>query len=346
MGLRASLEVVAAVTTDRIHDIRTIHCTKHQHLLVPVRKGDEGLAICDVSTPNNPTFLDHFSEEIDGASEAIPIDPEEHTVIVSDRNGGRLTTLDIADPSNIRLLDAVEDGATAEGRYLGARRMHYHDGTVFCAFGHGAGPGQNAALGSFDVSDPTNIDELQYLTQDVPSIGYVRRYPGTDLLFCGGYRTNAFGVVDISDPANMAVIAFKHYDVAESMRDVHLDPHRDLAFVAEAEAGENRGGIHVIDISEPGSLDAVAFFSHPALAGTRGLSPDPTYPVLYASARRADRATVVDISDPTNLGVLASTGHESMVGCHGNHFSDGHLFIGNADGGGGYVTVIKPEITA
>lgn len=334
--MQIDLDVVGAGTGDEIRDVRTIWWDRSV-LFVPVREGEVGLATFDVATPSEPTLLDVNSEPpVAGASHAIT-DVTGTCCFLSDRNSGSIVSYDVSDPRDIVQLDSL-----SPDRYEGARRFwldHERD-VLFMAVGSGVISDTHEALVSIDVSDPRRLVELDYLTDGIPSLGYLAPGDEPDYLLCASYRDDKFGIVDISDPGAMEIVTMETIGPANSLRDLVVDADRGIVFVSDA----NANGIHALEVTDPREVRHVSFVSDDRLAGTRGISGDPDHDVIYASARGADLATAVDISDPTAMSVVASTGHETMDGCHGNLFADGMVWIGNADGGRGYVTVVEPTV--
>lgn len=157
---------------------------------------------------------------------------------------------------------------------------------------------------SLNVSNPSSISVLKTITSFVGPFYVVINAAETYAYVCQSAVTPSFKVIDISDPANMAVVA--SIDDADFGGGQEIVLHGNYAYVGSSYVDK----VVVVDVSNPlapskittiGGAGAPNYLNFPA-----HLEIDAVNNILYVAASHDHRISAFDISTPASISFISS----------------------------------------
>ena len=297
-----------------------------------------GLAIVDVSDPENPVVTGRFN---DNPGQVLDVEVSGDYAYLTDDVGG-LLIIDISDPANPSQIGNYEIN------YLGALSIFLEGDYAYVNF-RDHDEGFYAAMVIFDVSNPANPDSLGAYTREMSGFfdvyvtnnyAYVVGFGGMQIIdvsrpdfpqevansdipsFASGidvsgdhaYITgfNGFSIFNIADPSAPEEVAI----VNELRGSTGIQVNNQFAFVTN---GQN--GFHIIDISDPEQPEAIGSVDIPGSAN--GVYYVDNYAYVAADYERTGASLrILDCSDPAEpaeVGFYDSPGANLGVFLSGNY---------------------------
>lgn len=229
-----------------------------------VAAADKGLAVIDVTDPNNPAL----KSVIDTPGEARDVVLEGSIAYVADGSGG-VSAVDFADPAAPRVLGSWDSPGEALGLKLREKMIYLADGSAGLRIVDAAlpsalvpkgvldtdGTAESVALsGSFAyIADGAGgIKVVNVSAPDAPKLsatlvatGYARSIATEGTLLCvGSLYDGGYQLLDISDPAAPAVISSNKYTMYNEGWNIALFGNRGVIV-------DYFSGVFIFDFADP-----------------------------------------------------------------------------------------------
>ncbi len=197
------LKVVKTIRDDLTlnYVVRSIIYPEDPNTLFLTLRGG-GITTYDITDPANPKFLTHWDEEpcrhVEGQ------DRIENLLVITDISRGGLFIFDVTDPSDLVQLSYLNLEAT--DNMLHCRICRVNDRMyAFFSGGFNFETGELSDLFiAVDISDPKNPFFVSKIATGI--FGAEGITLKEDYAFLGGFGSNKFSVIDISDPFEMAIV--------------------------------------------------------------------------------------------------------------------------------------------
>ncbi len=158
-------------------------------------------------------------------------------------------------------------------------------------------------------------------------------YTGTIDLFGTGAVGNTLWVWDVSNPATPVRAASVVVDGVGTINDVKIRADGTLGVITLERLSQGRGGIILLDLSDPLRPQVITRFSPGALsAGVHNTWIEGDYVYAAGGARSGGRITIIDVSSPADPQVVADF-YAGSSGAHDVYVRDGLAFISHWDAG-------------
>jgi formylglycine-generating enzyme required for sulfatase activity len=173
---------------------------------------EDAISIFDISDPSDPELI---SEVISGLQDssgqtyrvgnATSIPVVDGIAYVAATEQSQITILNVEDPTDVRVLAEIDDGADGFDYLSSIQSIVVRDGVLFCA-----SAGTENAVTLIDVSDPSNPALLSVLRDGDGTYDYLntpRRIAiANGLLYIPAEGDSALTVVDVADPYNPVLL--------------------------------------------------------------------------------------------------------------------------------------------
>lgn len=238
-------------------------------------------------TGENLTELDSLSDAV-SLKNATDLDISGDVAFVTSANDGRLTSVNISDPSNL-----VEISSLAISGILQSPFGVTISGTV----AYIADLGYDNFI-SVDISDPSNMSELDHINSTLLD-GVIDIAISGSVAYATSNISNSITSINISDPSNLAIL--DSYASASTVDARGIKISGNVAYIACGTGGDR---ITSIDISDPNILAELDSYASASLLNAGDLCISGN--VAYVASKGSGSITSIDISDPSNLSELDS----------------------------------------
>ena len=267
---------------------------------VAANQADSVVAI-DISNPSSLAELSTLTTpELEGSSR-VRLDPVNSIAyvmsakFVTDRFVGRLTSIDISDPSNLVQLDSFTSAGLDNARNFDIDPTN----GVACVLGY-----NDAVITSIDISNPSSLAQLDTFTStDLAGPNAVAIDTINNVAYVAARNADRLVAIDISNPSNLAQLDSFTSAALDGPMYLALDTTNGVAYVVST--------LHVvdtitsIDISNPSSLVQLDSLASSAIDRPEGISLDLINGVAYVvSGDSTGSITSIDISNPSALSQL------------------------------------------
>ncbi len=295
------------------------------------------LSLYDVATPESPTLLAKTAL-LDDLVRGVALSGD--VAYVAAGNGG-LVAVDVTDTAKPTIVDEIETSGFAWN-------VHIAEDIAYVAEG-------GSSFEVFDISDPTHLrlishpnmghvwdidsdeDEFGYLAADIGALDVADFSRPDNIHRLGGSKEPQIIAEAVSVADAVAYIAAGHeglvvFDVYNPNDVQHLhsfplngyaigiDVYEDMAHVADW-----HGGIHVVDVSDLGSVDpAIRSLGFPG----RGWQVDATADIAYVADEKYG-LRVIDVSDPEALHQVAAP--DNLASARAFDLANGHAIIATGE---------------
>ncbi|MCD6496069.1 MAG: hypothetical protein J7K54_02245, partial [Candidatus Aenigmarchaeota archaeon] len=256
-----------------------------------------------------------------------------------------LSIFDVSNSDNITFIGAIRDSTQGgDASALDGARSVFVAGKYAYVVAN-----INDSLSIFDISDPSNITEMGYITDDNQGgsaqglDGAASVYVSGRYAYVGGNDDPAFSVIDISDPSNPEEIGLIRDDsvggsatVLEGVGDIFVNGR--YAYVLNS---VNNDSMTILDISDPTNPTEVGYITDDSVGGdvTAIKAPQNVYVsgrYAYITSRLEDSLSVIDISNASNPVQVSYIQDDSLGGdatgldgARGIYVAGNYVYVGS-----------------
>ena len=294
---RIELKVVKAIINDRDlnYVVRSIIYPEDPNTLFLTLRGG-GISTYDITNPANPELLTHWDEEPSRHVEGQ--DRLGNLLIVSDISRGGLFLFDVTNPADLVLLSYLSldeiDNVLHNRIYQANDRMY-----AFLSGGFNYKTGElSDLLVAVDISDPKNPFFVSKISTYIPGAEGITIKD--NYAFLGGFGSNKFAVIDISDPFNMEIARIleePHY--CQMVSQIGDDGILYVALWGGLHS--NKGGLAAFEITDPKNIFELSHVFSEEMYKANRVKLQGDFVFMPLEIEDGGGVAVVDRNNPKNL---------------------------------------------